>query len=59
MELMKDVINTYECLLSCRKKMPGMKLEDAFTPEAVNQLEIELLFLKQFNVEINTEMKGK
>lgn len=29
-KMLDSVIDTYRCLLSCRKKMPGMKLEDAF-----------------------------
>lgn len=39
------VLETYRCLISCRKKMPGMKLEDAF--KHVTDLEQEEVWLKQ------------
>lgn len=39
--MLNKVIETYRCLLSCRKKMPGMRLEDAFSSQALRDLETE------------------
>lgn len=44
--MLDKVIDTYRCLLSCHKKMPGMKLEDAFNEEAMEQIEKEYKWLK-------------
>lgn len=44
--MLKDIVETYRCLLSCRTKMPGMKLEDAFNSDAVRSLEKEYEWLK-------------
>jgi len=52
MKLINDVINTYECLISCRKKMPEMKLEDVFTQNTLLHLELELEFLKRLDIRI-------
>lgn len=41
MENLGAVLDTYKCLLSCRQKMPGMKLEDAFSPSAVEAMKKE------------------
>jgi len=41
------VLETYRCLLSCRKKLPGMSLESAFNTEAVRDLEEEYAWLQQ------------
>jgi len=54
-KMMDSVIDTYKCLLSCREKMPGMKLEDAFKSEsgALDSLKKEykwLLKQKENNV---------
>jgi hypothetical protein len=46
-EMLANVLETYRCLLSCRKKMPGMKLEDAFNSEAVRDLEQEYAWLQK------------
>ena len=45
----EDVLETYRCLLSCRKTMPGMPLEDALPIEngSVASLEKEYAWLKQ------------
>jgi len=45
----KDVLETYRCLISCREKMPGMRLEDAFKSEngAVSALKKEYEWLQQ------------
>jgi hypothetical protein len=45
----QGVLETYRCLISCRKNMPGMKLEDAFKREtgAVDALEREYAWLKE------------
>jgi hypothetical protein len=46
-EMLANVLETYRCLLSCRKKMPGMKHEDAFNSEAVRDLEQEYAWLQK------------
>ena len=43
---LKQVLDTYECLLSCVKSMPGMKLENAFSPAAILALEHEQIWLQ-------------
>ena len=44
-EMLDHILETYRCILSCRKKMPGMKLEDALNSEAVNDMELEYTWL--------------
>lgn len=44
------ILETYRCLLSCRKKMPGMSLEDAFNSEAVEDLEREYKWMQSINL---------
>lgn len=44
--MLDDVINTYECLLSCLTQMPGMSLEDAFSEDAIESLKKELKWLQ-------------
>jgi len=46
--MLNKVIDTYECLISCREKLPGTQLEDVFTPETIDDLKNELEFLKEF-----------
>lgn len=41
------VLETYQCLISCRTKMPGMKLEDAFNPEALADIKKEYEWLQK------------
>jgi len=43
----KGVLSTYRCLLSCRKTMPGMRLEDAFNKSAVDDIEREYVQLSE------------
>lgn len=43
----KDVLETYRCLISCREKMPGMPLEDAFTSGAVDAIKDEYAWLQR------------
>lgn len=43
----KDVLETYRCLLSAKKNMPGMKIEDLFRSCTTSELEREYEFLKQ------------
>lgn len=43
--MLNDVIATYRSLLSCRKSLPGMRLEDALSDDAVKSLEKELKWL--------------
>jgi hypothetical protein len=53
-EMLNGVLETYQCILSCRKKMPGMKLEDAFNSAAVEDLEREYAWLQK-----QGEVRGK
>jgi len=43
--MIDDIIETYRCLISCRKKMPGMSLEDAFSRAALEEIEKEFEYL--------------
>ncbi len=43
----KQVLETYRCLLSCRKNLPGLSLESAFNEDAVRDLEEEYAWLQQ------------
>jgi hypothetical protein len=45
--MLEKVLDTYKCLLSCCKKMPGMRLEDAFSAEAIREIELEYEWIKQ------------
>lgn len=45
--MIDKIIETYRCLISCCKKMPRMKLEDAFSSEALESLEKEHKWLLQ------------
>jgi hypothetical protein len=47
-EYLLKIFDTYKCLLSCRKKMPGWKLEDAFSPEAVRDIEDEFQWFQEY-----------
>lgn len=40
-----NVLETYRCLLSCRKKMPGMRLEEALNDAAIAGIESEYEWL--------------
>lgn len=42
----KDVLETYRCLISNRKNLPGMKMEDALNRSALESMERELEWLK-------------
>ena len=44
--MLEKVIETYKCLISCRESMPGMKLEDAFNPDALKDIKREYEWLK-------------
>ena len=56
-DMIDAVIDTYKCLLSCRKKMPGMRLEEAFNPAAVTKLESEYLWLLKNEVPLKDPAK--
>jgi hypothetical protein len=45
----KHVLETYRCLISCREKMPGMRLEDVFKSEtgALASIKEEYAWLHQ------------
>ena len=49
------VIETYRCLISCREKMPGMKLEDAFSFEALQIVKKEYAWLIQVTHNVPTK----
>ena len=44
-EKLEAVLDTYKCLLSCRQKLPGMKMEDAFSLGAVEAMKKEQAWL--------------
>lgn len=46
MKHLSDIIETYQSLLSCRKNLPGMSMEEAFSAAAVSAIEEELEWLK-------------
>jgi hypothetical protein len=54
--MIKDVLETYRCLLSCRKKMPGMRLEDAFPPESIKSLEAEAKWVEALQKKIKEKI---
>jgi len=56
--MIKDVIETYKSLLSCRRSLPGMSLEEAFSNNAVKSIEKELEWLKTLDKE-KTEKEGE
>lgn len=67
-EILDSVLETYRCILSCRKKMPGMRLEEAFDDAAMADIEWEyewLLSLQEKNeisadaAQIAAEISGK
>lgn len=43
----KDVLETYRCLISNRKNLPGMKMEDALNSSALASMEKEFEWLKK------------
>jgi hypothetical protein len=43
----KDVLETYRCLVSAKKNMPGMRIEDLFGSCTTSELEQEYKFLQQ------------
>ena len=43
----KRVLETFSCLISGREKMPGMKFEDAFSPDALKSIKEEYEWLKK------------
>ena len=47
-----EIIDTYKCILSCRKKLPGMSLEDALNDSAVRGLERELAWIESHEIGI-------
>lgn len=46
--MFEKILETYRYLISCRKKMPGMKLEEIFNEEAVKDFEREYKWLKDY-----------
>lgn len=47
-KLKSGIFKTYETLINCREKMPGMKLEDYIpTQEDLNDLKEEYEYLKK------------
>jgi len=46
--MVQQLLETYRCLISCRKNMPGMRLEDAF--EDIGCIEQEYKWLQKHAV---------
>jgi len=46
MQLLNDILKTYEVLISIREKTPGMKMEYAFDEEAMYSIKKEYELLK-------------
>jgi len=57
-KMITGILDTYRCLLSGIKTMPGMKLEDAFNSSAVASLKAEQAWLIKQDREI-VELKAK
>ena len=55
--MLDKIIETYRCLISCREKMPGMRLEDAFSDTALEQIKEEHEWLKRLSDKRTTEKK--
>jgi hypothetical protein len=51
--MIKGILETYKCLISCRINMPGMKLEDAFSAKALRSLQEEYEWIKNNFKEAN------
>lgn len=51
--MIKNILETYKSLISCRKKMPGMKLEDAFSTKALESIKEEYEWLKNHSSSLN------
>jgi hypothetical protein len=52
MGMLDNVLETYKCILSCRKRMPGMRLEDALSSAAVTDMELEYAWLQKQKKEL-------
>jgi hypothetical protein len=52
MGMLDNVLDTYKCILSCRKRMPGMRLEDALSSAAVTDMELEYAWLQKQKKEL-------
>jgi len=57
MKLMKDVLETYRCLISNRKNFPGAKLEEVFSPKALQSFENEYEWLQELDKLLSKEIK--
>lgn len=60
----KGVLETYRCIVSNNKNLPGMKLEDLFASTPQSELEAELKFLEQMAkdsgyIEDETGLRGQ
>lgn len=42
-----NILSTYKCLIDACEKMPGTKLEDAFTSDALQMIKDEYEWLKK------------
>ena len=42
-----NILSTYKCLLDACTKMPGMKMEDVFSPDAIQMIKDEFEWLKR------------
>jgi len=39
--MIDDIIETYKCIISCRRNLPGISMEQALCEEAINNVEKE------------------
>lgn len=57
--MIDQILETYRCLISCRKNLPGARLEDVFKREtgAVASIEAEYNWLKANCVSLQSERR--
>ena len=46
-KMMEGILETYRCLISWRKNMPGMRLEECISQNGLRLIEAEYEWLKQ------------
>ena len=46
-EMIKGILETYRCLISGRKNMPGMRLEECISQNGLRLIEMEYEWLKE------------
>lgn len=50
--MINEILQTYASLISCRRKAPGMRLEDAFNDDALKSFEAEYAWLLKVQEEL-------